>query len=224
MNVCWIVLTDGRKQYISESLPTWIKEYDSLIDNKYIVDDSGNDEYSEWLEESFPTFEIVKIKNPRQGYAKAMQNVFQVFKDSGNKFALHLEDDFILHKAVNINDIVSVLNENQNVAQMSIMRQPWYHNEINSGGVIEALELNGSKFTDKTTLGFDWVEHRSFYTCNPNIVQRWVADSPWPDGNWTESRFGRELFLKRKSVGIWGNRNDWPHVEHIGRERNGIEY
>lgn len=224
MSICWIVLTDGRKNYISESLPTWIKEYDSQIKDKFIVDDSGDKEYADWLTEFFPTFNIVSIKNSRQGYAKAVQNVFRVFRESGCEFALHLEDDFILHKPVNLQDIVSVLEQNPNVAQMSIMRQPWYHNEVEHGGVVEALEINKAKFTNKNTLGFDWVEHRSFYTCNPNVIPRWTTDTPWPDGNWSESRFGREIFAKKKTVGIWGNRKDWPHTEHIGRERNGTDY
>ena len=65
MSICWIVLTDGRKNYISESLPTWIKEYDSQIKDKFIIDDSGDKEYSAWLQEYFPTFNVIAIKNTK---------------------------------------------------------------------------------------------------------------------------------------------------------------
>jgi hypothetical protein len=221
MNLCWIVLTDGRKNYIQEALPTWIEHYDS-IDNKFIIDDSGDTEYTSWLKNTFPSFEIIPVENPRQGYANAVQRVFKLFRDTGLDYCLHLEDDFILSKTVDIENIVYVLDKNPNLSQMAIMRQPWYHNEIESGGVIDAIK--GEKFYDINTDGFDWVKHRAFYTCNPNIFPQWLTNYEWPDGNWSESKFGRLLFSNNKDCGIWGNRSSWPQVEHIGRERNGIEY
>jgi hypothetical protein len=224
MDICWIVLTDGRQDCLRSSLPSWIKHYGDKIENKIIIDDSADENYRGWLRFAFPHFKLVTTGMGRQGYSGAMQKVFDVFKESGNKYMLHLEDDYVLEHEFSIEDVITVLENNPDVAQMSIMRQPWFQNEIDHGGVLEALEVGGSKFQEVNTQGFDWARHKAFYTCNPNIAQSWVTNYKWPEGSWSESRFSKTIFQDGKECGIWGSRSSWPYVKHIGRVRNGTGY
>jgi hypothetical protein len=225
-NICMTVLTDGRKEYISKALPTWIDAYDNQIEKKFIIDDSGDSQYREWLASEFPSFTIVPVSSSRGGYVEAMRKVFFTAVDSEAEYCLHIEDDFILHKPFIIDDVISVLNSNPSLSQMSFMRQPWYTNEIDAGGVIEALENQdgAAEYIEENTDGKDWTIHKGFWTCNPSIFPIWTAKRRWPDAPWSEMKFGQKLFSHEKSCGIWGNRKNWVCVEHIGRERNGTGY
>lgn len=220
------VLTDGRKEYISRALPTWIEEYDDQIEKKFIIDDSGDPIYRDWLANNFPSFTIIPVAENRAGYVEAMRKVFSTILDSGEPYCLHIEDDFILLKPFVIEDVIDVIKSNRLISQISFMRHPWYQNEIDAGGVIEALEgqEGAASYIQKTTNEKDWVEHKGFWTCNPSIFPNWIATMGWPEAPWSEMKFGQKLFSKNKVCGIWGNRSDWVCVEHIGRERNGTEY
>jgi hypothetical protein len=219
------VLTDGRKQYIDEALQSWIDVYDDQIKYKFIIDDSGDKDYREWLKNRFPSFEVIPVAEKRAGYAKAMKKVFKTIIDSGQRYCLHVEDDFILLKPFLIKDVIYVLEQMPELSQISFMRQPWYENEIKHGGVIEALEADGGSFSQRTTGDTSWVIHNAFWTCNPSIFPAWVAKRKWPDPPWSEMFFGKWLRRDGKVFGIWGNKkSDWVTVEHIGKEKNGTEY
>ena len=226
MDICWTVLTDGRRKYIEECLPAWVDWLDELIDNKFIIDDSGDKEYREWLSKTFPSFTIVPVGSERMGYNHAMSKIFDVVKTSKKEYCLHIEDDFILKRRFDIESSIKILKENNSLSQISFIREPWYHNEVESGGLIEAIERDnkGINFIQKETGGIPWIEHTAYWTCNPNIFPSWLTEFDWPSGEWSESRFGRKIFSKGKKAGIFGLRKDAPYVEHIGRERYGTKY
>jgi hypothetical protein len=225
-DICMTVLTDGRKEYIRKALPTWIDAYGDQIEKKFIIDDSGSPRYRKWLARKFPSFIIVPVAEDRSGYSEAMRKVFSVIVESEAEYCLHIEDDFVLLKPFVLEDVVKVLSQFNRLSQISFMRQPWYTNEIESGGVVEALEANGGAFTQRATAGRSWVVHRAFWTCNPSIFPAWVAARWWPDPPWCEMYFGKLLKEDEKVFGIWGDRKspDWILTEHIGRKRNGTNY
>lgn len=219
------VLTDGRKEYLSKTLPTWIEAYGNDIQYKAIIDDSGNTGYRHWLTETFPDFLVVAVGKDRCGYAEAMRKVFEVVRTYGQAYNLHTEDDFILHRPPDLHDIASVLDKFPDVSQMSFMRQPWYENEKRYGGVVEALEADGVKvFNQKVTGGHPWVRHNAYWTANPSVFPNWLAHRDWPDPPWCEMYFSKGLRIDRKFSGIWGDRKDWVCVEHIGEVRSGNSY
>lgn len=219
------VLTDGRQEYLEKSLPTWLAAYDDQLGAAVIIDDSGDTGYRHWLIETFPSCVVVAVGKDRCGYSQAMREVFGVVRYINPKYNLHVEDDFILHRPPNLDDVCAVLDSYKDLSQMSFMRQPWYPNEVAAGGVVEALEEQGAKvFNQKATAGKPWVRHNAFWTANPNVFPRWVADREWPDAPWCEMKFSQALRYDKKVSGIWGHRSNWVCVEHIGEVRNGIEY
>lgn len=219
------VLTDGRKQYISEALPTWIDAYGNDITYKFIIDDSGDYDYRHWLIETFPEFAIIPVGNKRCGYSKAMQTMFDIVKDFDMEYNLHIEDDFVLLDPPSLSDMCEVLSLNEDISQMSLMRKPWYGNEIQHGGVIEALEVSSPQpFIQENTNGHYWVRHSAYWTANPSVFPQWLAHREWPEAPWCEMKFNHALKNDEIFNGIWGHRDNWVCVEHIGKERNGIEY
>lgn len=226
MNVAWTVLTDGRKHYIEEALPTWIKHFDNVIGKKFIIDDSGDLEYRQWLEQTFPSFKLIPVGATRSGYDAAMKKLFKIVTTYSVDYCLHIEDDFILHKTFILDDLISIMKNHKNVAQVSLMRQSWYHNEHEHGGLVEAIQASNptAHFNERNDGGIVWTEHQAYWTCNPSIFPSWITKFGWPDGAWSESRFSKQIFKAKKTCGIFGTKQDWPYVEHIGRERYGNKY
>lgn len=223
MTLSMTVLTDGRMRYIEKALPTWINQYDDQIKDKFIIDDSGEEEYRDWLTKTFPSFTVIPVSQSRSGYTIGMRKMLSIAADYS--FNLHIEDDFLLLKPANLNDMVSVLEDNPRVSQMSLMRKPWYQNEIEHGGVAEAIEAQGERdFNQRWNNGTPWVKHSSYFTTNPSVFPSWVAKRRWPDNPWSEMKFGQALEADKKVSGILGHRQDWIYVEHIGTERNGENY
>lgn len=225
MSICFTVLTDGRKHYIEQALPSWIKNFED-IDKKFIIDDSGDPEYRNWLSKTFSSFTLVPVGEERQGYDVAMKKLFSLVNELEVDYCFHTEDDFILKKKFDVNDLIKIIQMNKGMAQISLMRQPWYHNEHEHGGLIEAIKAHnkGAVFVEKNEDGLEWTQHSAYWTCNPHLFPSWLAKFEWPAGPWSESRFGREIFATYKFAAVYGNKNDWPYVEHIGRERYGNKY
>ena len=222
--VSMTVLTDGRKEYLERALPTWESVYNG-IDHKVIIDDSGNTGYRHWLIDTFPEFIVVAVDKGRFGYAEAMRKVFEMVPYIRQSHNLHVEDDFVLKRPFVLDDVVSVLESSPNLSQISFMREPWYENEIEHGGVIEALLAQGEFPIQNKGLGrFAWTRHNAFWTCNPSVFPSWVAQRPWPNDPWCEMYFSQAIRRDKKFSGIWGHRPDWIYTDHIGRERAGHGY
>jgi hypothetical protein len=224
-SISMTVLTDGRKKYIERALPTWLEAYGDIVSHRTIIDDSGDADYQLWLTKAFPSFYVVPVGVDRMGQAAAMRETFRTVLDSDAEYNLHVEDDFILTKPFDLEAVVSVLRFYPELSQISFMRQPWYENEIEHGGVIEALEAQGTQgFQQKWTNGFPWVRHNAYWTCNPSIFPSKIANITWPDPPWSEMQFSKSIRQNRLASGIWGHRDDWVCTEHIGRERYGSGY
>ena len=224
MSIPIIVLTNGRRDCISQTIPSALKHL-SGITNLTIIDDSGDPAYTAWLRDTFggclPTGGV--------GYWRAMQAVWEqarrFFGHDLTESTFLLEDDFVFHEDIDLTCLDRVLNEQKHLTQIALLRQPWFANEIQHGGLVEALEAQGQTFTERTDGRHHWIEHRACFTGNPCLVPARTVAHDWPEGAWSESRFGRLLFANPLARGAyWGRRSDPPRVEHIGHERVGTNY
>lgn len=231
MSVPIIVLTNGRPDCISKTISSAIGHL-SGVQGMVIVDDSGDPVYGQWLEDEFIggpwDGKILHLPEPH-GYWRAMQHVWGLARhwaatyDTTSFF--FLEDDFTFNEDVDVEALAGVLDSHPHLTQMALLRQPWFGNEIRHEGLIEALEAGGQEFTERTDGTHTWIEHRATFTGNPCVIPRRTFERDWPEGNWSESRFGRELFKDPEARGAyWGSRADAPRVEHIGHQRVGTAY
>lgn len=231
MPVPLIVLTNGRPECITRTIRS-LHENLSGVSGMVIVDDSGDDVYGAWLEDEFigGPFDgkVAHLPEPH-GYWRAMQAVWSLARHwaaefGQNRFAFW-EDDFVLTTPVDLDVLAGVLDAHPYLTQVALKRQPWFGNEVEHGGLIEALEAQGQTFTERTDGAHHWVEHRAVFTGNPSVIPRRTFEQDWPEGAWSESRFGRALFSDPQARGAyWGRRSDPPRVEHIGHQRTGTDY
>jgi hypothetical protein len=219
-----IVLTNGRCGCISQTIPS-IHKHLTGVGDMVIVDDSGDLNYRAWLAAEFPDALVTAVSSEPAGYWRAMRTVWAIARGSGADSVTFWEDDFLAREDVDVTCLDRVLDEKQHLTQIALLRQPWWGNEYKHGGLIPALEAQGQVFTEQTDGRHHWIEHRACFTGNPTVIPTRTFEHDWPEGAWSESRFGGRLFADPEARGAyWGSRRDPPRVEHIGHERVGTNY
>ena len=224
MSIPIVVLTNGRRDCITQSIPS-IHKYLSGFGDMVIVDDSGDKDYRAWLAAEFPDALITAVAAEPAGYWRAMRTVWGIARGSGADAVWLAEDDFVLLDEVDMTCLDRLLDEQSHLTQIALLRGPWWPNEHEHGGLIPALEQQGQTFTEHTDGRHWWIEHRACFTGNPTLIPARTFAHDWPEGAWSESRFGRLLFADPNARGAyWGRRSDPPRVEHIGHQRVGTDY
>lgn len=222
-----IVLTNGRPDCISKTISSALGHLHGAS-SMVIVDDSGDPTYGQWLEDEFIggpwDGKVMHLPEPH-GYWRAMQYVWALARTFTARHWMILEEDFTFNRDVDLRELARVLDE-QDLQQIVLRRQPWFSNEHEHGGVIEARETQGGQFFDRSDGVHHWIEHRDHWSMNPAILRVELCKSrPWPAGAWSESRFGREVLRDPDAkLAYWGKRSDSPWVTHVGARRVGSDY
>jgi hypothetical protein len=213
MDVALCVLSDGRFDYLMETLESLNESNDLPFKQKMILVD-GNPGAASSLRDSLKEWQI--WTNPgRSGLA---QSVKQLWKNVNKeiKYIFHLEEDFTFNEYIDIYSMIKVLDNNPHLAQMLLKRQPWGSEEPKYGGYVE---MNPDSYIEKTDGINIWCEHRNFFSLNPCVIPRKIFDLGWHEDN--ERGFAQLIFEdKNMRCGLWGAKFDPPKVHHIGIIQN----
>jgi len=215
------VITDGRRECIERAIPSALTQLRGDIGSLVICDDSGDPVYQRWLRSQWPEFTLICAPG-RVGYTQAMQRVWAVISELPDEWIWQAEDDFTLDQPIDLDAMISVLSTRPELAQIALLRQPWFGNEVEHGGLIEALEAQGNQFRNVTDGHHWWVQHRALWTGNPSLFRREIASIPWPNRPYSESAFGQQLIALGYEFAYWGKRRQL--CTHIGTERAGHGY
>ena len=159
------------------------------------------------------------------GFAGAIQHGWDQILDTDAEYIFHLEGDFTFNHPVDL-ETMAELASDPHIAQVALKRQPWNQQEIEAGGIVE---LNPDDF-DEGQFYYDYwshtyTAHRKFFTTNPSIYRRDIAERGWPQVPESEGHFGIGLFQDPHVVStFWGGKFDPPLVHHVGDSREGHGY
>lgn len=169
-------------------------------------------------EVAFDGWEVAAL-GPPQGYVRATRHAQARAIGSGQPWIFWLEDDFTFNEPTDLTQMQAIMDAHPELAQVSLLRQPWYPDEVEAGGVVEAKP---QAFTQRD----GYIEHRAYWTTNPMLTRRsFLAAHEWPEEPNSELRFGRSIFKDPKARGaIFGRIGDPPRVHHIGEEQAGYGY
>ena len=216
--VAVVVLTTGDRETLMATLASADENLVGPIGRRLICVDGSRPrvEAVEDLDLDWTRWDTVQIRGG--GYPKAVAAALEQALGCGQPWILWLEDDFTFNEPIDLCEMQELV-EQHDLAQLSLMRQPWYEPEIEAGGVIAA---NPAAFTQRE----GYVEHAAYWTMNPMLTRRsLLAEHRWPQGRRSELRFGHSVFADpRVRAGILGSVEDAPRVEHIGLERAGKGY
>jgi len=150
------------------------------------------------------------------GYTTAVQRLWRYIRERARgEFLFLAEDDFLYLRDVELRPMAEALRADDHLAQVALLRAPFYPREFADG----VLGWPAESFEPRdVTNGHGRLEHRNFWTMNPSLFRRKMADRPWPAAPSSERVFG-DLVLrdKRARFALWGSGEPW--IEHIGAVR-----
>lgn len=221
MKIAWITLTNGRKDLIFESRSSWYKNLEGVISLEVIVDDSGDKDYRDWLSSEYPSANIVPVGEDNCGFSNAMSKCFDMAAESDCDYILHTEDDFILNKKIKLDDLVTVLDSDDKLAQVALQRQGWFDHEKTHNTLIQSIKSQGYNVVQKENKGLFYVEHNHYWTCNPSLYPVFIAKMGWPKENDSEKKFTQKVFGLGLKSSYFGKEDEEYLVTHTGSYRLG---
>lgn len=223
--VALVVLTNGRDEYLQQTLESARRRLAGLITKRLILDDSGDPDHSMNLARLYPQFQVLGSGNESRGFGGACAVLWSyVQKLTVEPYVFWLEDDFTFNDVVYLDALADVLEVNPQLSQLALRRQAWNPQERAVGGVIE---LDPSSYEDRVSgkRRYHWLEHRNFWTTNPSLIPRRTFNQfNWPVVDHSEGVFTQLVRDAGQTFGYWGTRASGSWVTHIGHERTGTGY
>jgi hypothetical protein len=211
--------TDGRSECIERTIPSLLERVEGLDGPRLIFDDSGDRAYQRWLRRRFggEGFEVCGAGR-RHGQPRMLGAMWRRLAGAefdGHEWVMHVEDDFVFERGVDLAALRAVLEPRPHLAQMALLRQPWFEGERRAGGIVER---DPEAYEAVAEGEHRWLEHRLWFTLNPCLYRRRLCRRGWPLGRRHEWSFGRSLCADPEvRFGIWGDGSPW--VTHIGARR-----
>jgi hypothetical protein len=158
---------------------------------------------------------VIDDREHELGMAGAVRTAWEWALEQRCDFLLHVEEDFVFHAPVRVEDLACILGLNPHLAQVVLKRQPWSPEEHQAGGIVE---LHPADYTECEVGDFwRWTEHRRIFSLNPCLIPRSVLELGWPDGN--EAEFTQRCLDNDLRFAFLGWRYDPPRVCHVGAVR-----
>lgn len=217
-SIALIVHTDGRRDYITATIASLEQQITGAIGRRIIWDDSGDADYQQWLERSFPSWQVIG-QPARLGYTGSMRALWRYIGELDDELIFRTEDDFMFERPVDLDELATVLLAHPELTQMTLLRGPWYAEELEAGGIIEATP---SAFKRIDEGGQSWLEHRTWWSANPSLFRRSLTQlHPWPAVARSEWAYSRRVTRDRRArMAYWGDGTPW--VRHIGELKLGF--
>lgn len=219
--IALIVITDGRRDCIEQTIPSAEANLRGPITKRLIVNDSGDHRDWVWLRDTFPEFTVIHHKS-RLGFAGSINTAWNYLRGEPESFVFHLEDDFTFNREIPLLDLARVLDREPGLIQLALRRQPWSSDEVRAGGVVEQ---HPDAYIDRLSDDGEWLEQRLFFTTNPSLYRMSLCSRVWPSGPHSEGHFSHRLLTDPAiRFGYWGARSSGEWITHIGQNRNGSGY
>lgn len=223
-----VVLTHGDSATLEECLESFAANVAPLPSELHIVRDGAASSPPVGYVPDWPCQIHLHQVAPRQaGFCRATGYCWGLGAAARAPYVFHLEHDFVFERRVSLEQMASLLDGDDRLAQVALVRNAVNRQELAAGGLIESrpssfhrrrsvVEAEGVGWT------VEWLDHRAFFTTNPSLMrQAFMAENPWIDDDepYCEGRFGIDLVARDYHFAYWGD--GVPYVRHVGA-RDGV--
>ena len=223
---------NGRKGYLERTIHSWETNLIEKPTNKVIFDDSGNNEYINYLTEKFGNeYKIVQIADKPMGQVYAMNFIYGYLSKLDTDYFLQLEEDWILLRPIAISKLINILKDNNNILQVRLPRTIVNLEDLKYGSTTGRLlnSSNTSRSNFITSNGESWYEWTGdlwFWSHNPSVYHRDILSKVYPNsGVYDHERtFGINLLNENKDylIAIYSSNLYDAYVHHIGIHDNNV--
>lgn len=214
MKICILIMTDGRNDYLEQTLKSLEKNVVFPVGAKVVkvlYDDMPEGRDIEFLRRIELEYKIDKmVLSPvNVGINQAVQNAWLEIPVCD--YVWHQENDFLYNETIDVSHMIKPLEMNRMIGQVALLRQAWYDDEIESGGV---YKVPYRVYRSGNVAGTDLVFQDKFFTHNPCIYRYSTTEQI---EYYSELQFADHLRRKGvKTFAYLGKLTDAPKVEHIG--------
>lgn len=211
-----VVMTNGRP-CLRETLEAWRERVTPQPSSVFIHDDGGqaldwgggtpwaNVPY--WHERIAPS--VGFCRSVARAWAAGAIFPWHGGSDSA-EWVFWLEDDLVVQREVDLEQLAAVLDVERRVSQMALMRQAVNDEEIAAGGCFELRR-------DLYDVREGWLHSRTNFSTTASLMRRdFMREQPMPPGylEGCEGRYSIDLLNAGYAFGVWGGGEPW--VKHIG--------
>lgn len=226
------VLGNGRKGYLERTIHSWELNLTEKPKHKIIFDDSGNNEYLNYLKQKFGNeYEIVQVGSKPMGQVYAINFIYNYLSKLDTDYFLELEEDWILLRPVTISKLISILKNNKNILQVRLSRTIVNIEDLKygstTGRLINSVKPSESKFiNNEEGSWYEWRGDLWFWSHNPSVYNRNMLSKIYPEsGAYDHERtFGINLLNENKDykIAIYSSNLYDAYVHHIGVHNNEV--
>lgn len=223
-SVTIIIHTDGRREFIAQSVKSLEMRVKGNITKRVIYDDSGDPEYKAWLRETFGHLGYVVVgPDYRAGYTKSMGLMWQYLTNRcDSRWVFLAEDDFTYDVPVNLDKMAGILERQPYLRQLALLRHPYYPRELEAGSIIAEHPDSYLAASDGDD---EWLEHRLYFTANPSLFERSLCErEPWPGSVSSSERVYTDRLNRDPASRMAYLGHGEEMVTHIGSYRAGSGY
>lgn len=201
-----IVITSGRRDCFANTVASFIKKVRPKPAEALVFDDGG-----QTGPDVVPHGWQYRRSQRKVGFCGATAAGWKLAAEPGVDYIYWLEDDFLHNRAVDLTELAFVLEQEPQLAQMALMRQPVNAEEVAAGSFVR---MRPGSYHRKGSGGMKWLEHGVNWTTNPALFSRGIAaEYGWPVIPECEGHFGIKLREERPGTtfGLWGDGDPWVH-------------
>lgn len=215
--VALVVISDGRG-YLAESIPSLIANAKpEWFSSAVVIEDGDMTDHAtraiqllgDWL--SFPV--TMRTHPGRLGGAASIRSAWECIAPALPDYVFHLEEDFTFRGRIPLPEMIAVLKEDPNLANMVLRRGP--HGAEGPGGYIgDDPQAHVQHLRD----GIRYLVHDKGFWLNPCVYPASIAARGWPEHG-HEHDFSAKLKADGYRFAVYGTHDDPPRVTHIGDRR-----
>ena len=221
--ICAVIFSTNRLEYLTRTLEAQANlDFTGCEVERIFIDDfpkGRNNLLISTLVKNFGYNEII-LHETNMGLSVTWSEFWSLIKNRNYDYVWHQEDDIEILKQVSIKDLITILDGDKDLCQVTLQRQPWYFTE----GPSQAL---GSDWTYKN---YRYEKNSAIFSPMASLYSmRWVRydysgwlKTTYPDKDWwtinlNEGMIGKVLYEGQSLVsGKVKDANGGPLIHHIG--------